>query len=206
MKPILRGHFHEAMFYITLGACLMLIARTESSTELWATIAYTLGTLTMFGISALYHRITWSPKSRALMRKLDHCGIYIMIAATFTPVTLLALSPESGRTLFISIWTVAVLGILQSIFFINLPKWVSAILYLIAGYMILPYVPELGAKLSTSHLWLLIGGGIVYSLGALAYGLKKPVLSPKYFGYHEVFHVLVSIAAIMHFLVVYSLV
>lgn len=206
MKPLLRGHFHQAMFFIALGACLMLIFKSENTLELWSTLIYSFGTLAMFGISTLYHRIHWSPKSRSLMRKLDHAGIYIMIAGTFTPVTLLGLPWESGKTLLIAVWTAAIFGIIQSMFFINLPKWVSAILYLFVGYMIIPYVPELQARLELSAVLLMIGGGVVYSLGALAYGLKRPVFNPQYFGYHEVFHILVSIAAIMHFIVVYSLI
>jgi hemolysin III len=206
VKPLLRGHFHQAMFFIALGASILLVPRSETSKEFWATAIYSIGLLTMFGISALYHRINWSPQKRQLLKKLDHAGIYTMIAGTFTPVTLLALSPESGKTLLTSIWAIALFGVFQSVFFVNLPKLASSVLYLIAGYMILPYLPELWPNLSATNLGLLVGGGVVYSLGAMAYALKRPVLNPQVFGYHELFHVFVSVAAVMHFIVVYSLV
>lgn len=183
----------------------MLLLETKTSREFWSVLIYSLGLLSMLGISTIYHRIHWNPKSRSLWRKLDHCGIYLMIAGTFTPVTLLALSPESGMKLLTIIWVIAFFGILQSIFFVNIPKIFSSLLYLIAGYMVLPYLGELSAKLSAFSMVMLIAGGITYSLGALAYAFKWPALNPRVFGYHEVFHILVSIAAIMHFALVYSL-
>jgi hemolysin III len=206
IKPLLRGHFHQAMFFVSLGATIMLLLMTETSKEFWSILIYSIGLLSMLGISAIYHRIQWYPQSRALWRKLDHSGIYIMIAGTFTPVSLLALSDESGIRLLTIIWVIAFFGILQSFFFVTIPKIFSSILYLIAGYMVIPYLGELSAKLSTVAMIMLIAGGVTYSLGALAYAFKWPNLSPRIFGYHEVFHVLVSIAAIMHFALVYSLV
>ena len=204
-KPLLRGHFHQAMFFVALGACSVLVFKSTTLVETLATLIYSLGLLIMFGVSALYHRIHWEPKARLLMKKLDHCGIYIMIAGTFTPICLLSLSETSGQKLLILIWIVALLGILQSVFFVNLPKLVSAILYLIAGYLILPYLSELQAHLGMTNVALILAGGIVYSIGALTYGLKRPVLNPRVFGYHELFHTLVGVAAILHFIVIYSI-
>src|SRR5665647_2509646 len=139
-KPLLRGHFHQAMFFIALGACLPLIMRCETNLERVAILIYSICALTMFGVSSLYHRVTWTTEQRSLWKKLDHAGIYLMIAGTFTPIALLGLEAASGKKLFITIWSVALIGILQSIFFVNLPKMVSAVIYLVAGYMILPYL------------------------------------------------------------------
>lgn len=205
VKPLLRGHFHQAMFFVALGATSMLLLKTETTREFWSILIYSIGLLCMLGISAIYHRIQWDPQTRAFWRKLDHSGIYLMIAGTFTPVTLLALSDESGIKLLTIIWVIAFFGILQSIFFVTIPKIFSSLLYLIAGYMVIPYLGELSAKLSTFGMIMLIAGGVTYSLGAIAYAFKWPILNPRIFGYHEVFHVLVSIAAIMHFALVYSL-
>lgn len=204
VKPLLRGHFHQAMFFITLGACALLIAKSNSSIEYLSTIIYSLGALLLFGISSLYHRINWDTSRRAMMKKFDHAAIYIMIAGTFTPICLLSLSSDSGTTLLISIWSVTLVGVMQSIFFVNLPKYISAIIYMIAGYMILPYVGELLPKLGLVNVSLLVAGGIVYSLGAISYGLKRPIMNPKVFGYHELFHIMVCIGAILHFMVIYS--
>lgn len=206
VKPLLRGYFHQAMFFVSLGATTMLLLQTESSREFWSILIYSLGLLSMFGISAIYHRGQWSPESRIFWRKLDHSGIYIMIAGTFTPVTLLALSPESGKKLLTIIWIVALLGVIQSIFFVTIPRIFSSILYLIAGYMVLPFIDELTEKLPRISMIMLIAGGLTYSLGALAYAFKWPNLNPRVFGFHEVFHLLVSIAALMHFALVYSLI
>jgi hemolysin III len=205
-KPLLRGHFHQAMFFVALGACVPLIARCETFPQLISISVYTLCTLALFGISSLYHRLTWTPKKRLLWRKLDHAGIYLMIAGSFTPVAILGLGEPSGITLLATIWGVALLGILQSIFFVNLPKLISASIYLVAGYLILPYVSELRDSIGATNIALIVAGGLVYTLGALSYGLKRPILSPRYFGYHEVFHVLVNCGAIIHFVVIQSLV
>jgi hemolysin III len=205
-KPLLRGHFHQAMFFVSLGACLLLVAKCETRLKTISAIVYSLCVLTMFGVSTLYHRITWEPKARYLMKRLDHAGIYLMIAGCFTPVTLLALSEASGMKLLSLIWIVAGIGILQSIFLVNIHKMYSAILYLIMGYMIVPYFPELIKSIGTKNLMLLIAGGVAYSIGAIAYGLKKPAFTPHIFGYHEFFHVMVNIGAIFHFIMIYSLI
>ena len=205
-KPLLRGHIHQAMFFVTIGACLLLVLKAQAMLATIATIVFSIGALMMFGVSATYHRITWGEQGRALMKKLDHSSIYLMIAGTFTPICLLALPKDSGSELLITIWIVAAVGLLQSIFFVNLPKFVSALIYIIAGYLIVPYMGDLSGTFSHSQFALLIIGGIAYTIGGLSYGLKWPKLSPQYFGYHEVFHIFVSIGAALHFALVYSLV
>lgn len=205
-KPLLRGHFHQAMFFVSLGASILLIAKSNSRLEYISTIIYSIALLSMFGISAIYHRITWNPTQRFLMKRLDHAGIYLMIAGCFTPMCLLALPEKSGMALLTLIWIVAFIGIIQSIFFVNIPKMFSAILYLIMGYMIVPYFPELAAQMGPVNLSLLIGGGVAYSIGAISYGLKRPAFKPLVFGYHEFFHVMVSVGAILHFIMIYSII
>lgn len=205
-KPLFRGHFHQAMFFVSLGACILLLLRTNGQIELLVTMIYCIGLLSMFGISALYHRFNWSEKKRSFMKSLDHAAIYLMIAGTFTPITFLALSEDSGMVLFRNIWIVAGIGIIQSIFLVNIPKILSSLIYLFAGYMVIPYIGELIENMSSYQIFLLVGGGVIYSIGALSYGFKRPVLNPKFFGYHEVFHLLVSIAAIFHFALVYTII
>ncbi len=205
-KPILRGWSHQAMFFISLGACSLLIAKSANTTQYISTIVYSLGLLMMLGVSAFYHRIHWEPKARDLLGRLDHSAIYVMIAGTCTPITLLVLNGESGSTFLISIWTVAAIGILKSIFFPNLPEKLSAIIYLIPGYMVLPYLSELIPKLGMTNISLLIAGGILYTIGAVFYGLKKPGRYAKWFGYHELFHLFVCVAATLHFMIIYSIV
>ena len=202
-KPLLRGHSHQAMFFVSLGGLIMLLALSKNGLEFTSIFVYSLGVLSMFGISALYHRVNWSPENRALFRKFDHSAIYLMIAATMTPVAMLGLSASSMSVLLWTIWIVAVLGVIKSIWFTNLPKYLNAILYIGAGYVIMPYGNELFESMGLWPVILLAAGGLAYSIGAVIYAVKRPNPSPVYFGYHEVFHMLVNLAAILHFIMVY---
>ena len=192
------------MFFIALGALVPLIFRCETTIERIAIAVYGVCSLSMFAISSLYHRITWVPEKRLFWKKLDHAGIYLMIAGSFTPIALLGLPRESGMTLLKVIWAVAALGVLQSLFFVNMPKIISALFYMVMGYLILPYIGELKESLGMQNIWLIIAGGAAYSIGALCYGLKRPILNPNIFGYHEVFHLMVNVGAILHFTVINS--
>ncbi len=206
VKPLLRGHFHQAMFFIALGACIPLLIRCHRLAEYISVGVYSLCTFAMLGISTLYHRVTWTAEQRQLWKKFDHCGIYLMIAGTFTPVGVLALSESSSIKLLSTIWAVAIVGILQSIFFVNLPKMISSALYLVAGYLILPYLGEIENSIGLASFWLILAGGFSYSIGAIIYGLKRPILNPNIFSYHELFHIFVNIGVILHFIVINSLI
>ena len=205
-KPLLRGYFHEWMFFISIGACIPLISKSTNPNELIATIVYSMGIFMMFGFSALYHRINWRPKVLKVMRRLDHSSIFIMIAGSFTPICLLVLPDKLGLQLLLIIWIIAGVGILQTVLFTNTPRMVRAGIYLIAGYMAIPYLSVLSSVMGFTNYALTVAGGTIYSVGAIGYGLKFPDFSPKYFGYHEFFHILVSVAAILHFIVIYSIV
>lgn len=205
VKPLLRGHFHQAAFFFAFGACAMLIGQSRNARELTAMIIYSLSVIALFGISALYHRPQWSPGPRAFMRRLDHAAIFIMIAGTGTPLCLLALSSEAGKRLLAIIWIAAGIGIVQSVFWVQAPKWLAAILYIVMGWLAVPYLPELKAALGTTNVVLILVGGVIYTLGALVYAFKKPNPWPAVFGYHEIFHLMVVIAAVFHFLVIAGL-
>ena len=205
-KPLLRGYFHEWMFFISIGACIPLISKSTNPNELIATIIYSIGIFMMFGFSALYHRINWRPKVLKVMRRLDHSSIFIMIAGSFTPICLLVLPDRLGLQLLLIIWIIAGIGIIQTVLFTNTPRMVRAGIYLIAGYMAIPYLSVLSSVMGFTNYALTVAGGTIYSVGAIGYGLKFPDFSPKYFGYHEFFHILVSVAAILHFIVIYSIV
>jgi hemolysin III len=205
-KPALRGHFHQAMFFVVVGAGVPLIYNSEGLLVRASVSVYVVCALLTFGVSALYHRITWSTSARAIWRRLDHAGIYLMIAGTFTPVAMMGLSAASAHDCLLTIWIVALAGIVQSVFFVNIPKVFSAAIYLVAGYLIVPYMAELQQTIGSGNVWLLVAGGVAYTLGALCYALKRPVLDPRYFGYHEVFHIFVNAGAILHFFVINDLV
>lgn len=171
-----------------------------------SSLIYSFGLLFLLGTSAIYHRLHWQPKSRALVRRIDHSAIFILIAGTFTPICLLALPEKSGWPLFVVVWMAALIGILQSIFWIKAPKIISAILYVVMGWLAFPYLGELNGVLGLTSLSLLVSGGSVFTLGAVFYALKKPKLWPKIFGYHELFHLFTIIGAALHFIVIYQLI
>ncbi|MFN7729254.1 MAG: PAQR family membrane homeostasis protein TrhA [Bdellovibrio sp.] len=202
VKPLLRGHFHQAAFFIAVGACSMLIANATGPLAIAATIIYSISLMGLLGISALYHRPQWQPHQRMWMRRLDHAAIFMLIAGTCTPLCLKMTPIQSGQTLLIMVWIAAGAGILQSLFWVNAPKWLAALLYIIVGWLAAPYLPELSQLIGTSGVALLMIGGVIYTIGAVVYALKKPNPFPKVFGYHEIFHLLVVIAAIFHFIVI----
>tara|TARA_X000000368_G_scaffold124241_1_gene97465 strand:- start:1323 stop:1712 length:390 start_codon:yes stop_codon:yes gene_type:complete len=128
-----------------------------------------------------------------------------MIAGSFTPICLLAMPSESGNKLLIIVWSLAFIGVVQSIFLSRIHRWIRASLYLIVGYMVFPFIKVIYLSLSLYKLVLIASGGAIYSLGAVGYGLKLPKLNPKIFGFHEMFHLLIVIAAILHFIAIYNL-
>lgn len=206
MKPFLRGHFHQASFFFTLGVSCMFLSMCQNERSTLAILIYSLGLTGLFGISALYHRPTWTPTWRMWMRRLDHACIFVMISATATPICLLALPEKLGNKLLLLTWTIAVFGTIQSLFWVKAPKWVSAILYISAGWIVIPYLPEFKSALGIGNLMLLLFGGLVYTLGAIIYALKRPNPFPRYFGYHEIFHLAVMLGAFLHFRVIYKMV
>ena len=205
-KPLLRGHFHQAAFFFALGAWIVLITRIHTQLQAVSIVIYGVGLLSLFGVSALYHRIQWQVKARAWMRRLDHAAIFLLIAGTFTPVCLLGMQGQTGERLLWIVWGVALLGIIQSLIWVHAPKWLSAILYVAMGWLAGPYIMEMNASLGPGRLSLIIIGGAIYTLGAVVYAIKKPNPYPRVFGYHEIFHLLTIIAAILHFIVVASLI
>lgn len=205
-KPLLRGHSHQAAFFIAIGACSVLLLNAHGMRTMVAALIYSLSLIGLFGISTLYHRPTWHPHQRMLMRRMDHAAIYILIAGTSTPICLLALSPIAGVKLLQLVWCSALFGIIQSLFWVTAPKWLSSVLYVTVGCLVIPYLPELKAALSMNDVWLILAGGVVYIIGAIIYALKRPNPNPSIFGYHEIFHLLVIAGAAFHFLVIYKLI
>ena len=206
VKPKLRGYLHQEAFFLALGACILLVAKSSTSLNFIASLVYSFGLLSLLGISSVYHRLNWQPKSRTLMKRLDHSAIFILIAGTFTPICLLALPEKSGRQLFIIIWCAALLGVLQSIFWVKAPKLATAIFYVIMGWLALPYIQEFKNTLGSASLAFILAGGIVYTVGALFYAFKRPNLVPGIFGYHELFHLFTIIGADFHFAAIYKLI
>ncbi len=196
-KPKLRGVSHEIAFYVSLCAGIALALNVPPSIRA-TTIVYAASLAFLFGVSALYHRPTWSPRARAWMRRLDHAAIYVLIAGTFTPFSN-ALDPDSARTLLVVAWGGATAGFFQSLFWAHAPKPVSAVLYVALGWAILPFMSRIAAVTGATGIVLMAAGGVTYTVGAIIYAMKRPNPVPGWFGYHEVFHALVVVAAALHF-------
>lgn len=204
-KPLLRGHIHQESFFISLGACSMLIAKASNNLSLVASLVYSICLVMLFGVSALYHRPNWSERKRAILRRIDHSAIYLLIAGCFTPVCLLAL-PQGGLKLLTIVYIAVFFGILKSIFWTKAPKWLSCILYGCVIFMFMPYLPELNANLGIINMVYIWLGCFFYTIGAICYALKKPNFFPDVFGHHELFHFFTVPGAILHFMVMYNLI
>ncbi len=205
-KPLLRGYLHQEAFFVALGACALLLAKSSTSIAFVSSLVYSMGLLLLFGISAVYHRPHWEPAQRAVMKRLDHSAIYILIASTVTPICLLALSDPARHQLLTVMWIAALGGILQSVFWVKAPKVLTALFYVAMGWLAFPYFGSIRESLGLNQVRLILVGGIAYTLGAACYALRWPKLSPGIFGYHELFHAFTIIGAGLHFIVIYQLV
>ena len=205
-KPLLRGTFHQAMFFIAVGACPLLIIKSNNASEYVATAIYSSCVMMMFGFSALYHKFDWKKLTKRIMRKLDHIGIFIMIAGTATPFALLITPWPDGLILLVLIWCVALLGALQIIYLPNINTLFNVVVYVSMSIVIFPYLLKMFNVFTVANSVLMILGIILYIIGAASFGFQYPKLSPKIFGYHEVWHSFVSVAAILHFIVIYSII
>ncbi len=201
VKPLLRGVSHQIAACAALPAALALIARAKSSAAEAGAIVYGASVFTLFAVSALYHRPFWPPRAREVIGRLDHSAIFLLIAGTYTPLCLL-LGPGAGHALLATAWTGAGLGILFVVVWPHAPKPLKAALYVLLGWLVVPFVPALLSAIGLGPLLLLLGGGLAYTVGAVVYALRRPDPFPTVFGFHEIFHVLVVAAATCHFMVV----
>jgi hemolysin III len=193
VKPRLRGVSHELAFAVSVGLGVALILSADGTRSLVAALIFASCVALMFGASALYHRPTWTPRARSWLARLDHAGIYLLIAGTYTPFGLLVLSRGWAIPLLTIVWTGAIAAILLKLFWVEAPKWLSAVLGISLGWVAVIALPEL-LKLDFAALVLLLLGGLLYTVGAIVYAFKRPDPVPHVFGYHELFHVLVIAA------------
>ncbi len=182
-------------------ATLALIARAKSGSAEVAAAVYGASLFTLFAVSAIFHRPFWPPAVRAVIARIDHSAIFLLIAGTYTPFCLL-LGPGRGHALLAAVWTGAGVGILLATTWTHAPKPLMAAVYVLLGWIIIPVVPALRASIGDHALLLLLVGGLIYTAGALVYALRKPDPFPTVFGFHEIFHVLVIASATCHFVVV----
>jgi hemolysin III len=197
IKPTWRGWIHAGTFPVAIAAGVVLIVVAEGAAAKWACAVFMVTSLLLFGNSALYHRFNWGPTTKAVLKRIDHANILLLIAGTYTPVAVLALPPQEGTILLVLVWTGAILGILFRVFWIHAPRWLYVALYLVLGWAAVMYAFDL-LRASVAMAELIAIGGVLYTLGAVAYALKRPNPWPGRFGFHEIFHVCTVLAFLCH--------
>ena len=194
---------HQWAFFVSLvtGTALVLSAPTGRAT--FAAAVYAASVAGLFGASALYHRIDWASLSaRRWMRRLDHSMIFLLIAGTYTPFALLSLDGPVATAILIAVWSGALGGIVLKLFWIDAPKWLVALIYVLLGWVAVAAFPQLLAGIGVTATAMVAVGGALYTIGAVVYARGRPDPAPTVFGYHEVFHALVIAAAALQFAVV----
>ena len=195
IKPRLRGWLHAAAVPLCLVGGILLIVLSTSTAGRVGSAVYLAASVMLFGTSALYHRGRWAPKAVAVLRRLDHSNIFVFIAATYTPLALLLLR-DTDRVVCLSVvWGVAALGVFFRVFWLGAPRWLYVLLYLGLGWVAVFWLPQMWAAGGPLVVGLIIAGGLVYSLGAIVYARKRPNPFPRWFGFHEVFHLCTVVAA-----------
>jgi hemolysin III len=205
-KPKLRGWLHAVMFPVSVIAGIALVATAPSSEARISSAIFATTATLLFGVSALLHRGAWSPSVESILRRLDHANIYLIIAGTYTPFAVLALPTQEGRILLSIVWIGALAGVVFRVFWVTAPRWLSTALYVIVGWVAIFFIPELVDGAGGTAVALIVVGGVLYSLGAVVYAIKRPNPSPEYFGFHEVFHSLTVAAYASHYVAVWIVV
>ena len=202
VKPRLRGWIHAGMAPLVLAAGIVLVALSPTGATRVANVVFWLSALMLFGTSAVYHRGRWSPRVAGVLRRMDHTNIFLIIAGTYTPLSVILLDAPTERTLLIIVWSGALVGLLMRVFWLNAPRWLYTPIYVALGWVAVWFLPEFADAGGTALVWLVIAGGIAYTLGALVYGLKRPNPSPRWFGFHEIFHTLTVVGYTCHYVAV----
>jgi hemolysin III len=194
VKPRLRGVFHELGFYAALGLAVPLALTADPGRARLSAIVFSSCLAGCFGASALYHRPTWRPRVRSWLARLDHAGVYLLIAGTYTPVALCVFSRGWAVPVLAVVWSGVVVAVLLKLVWVGVPKRVSALIGIALGWVGAVAFSQL-LKLPWPGLLLLLVGGVAYTVGAVTYARRRPDPVPHVFGYHELFHVLTLVAA-----------
>lgn len=202
-KPRLRGVFHQWACAGAVPLGLVLVVSAGTARARVALTVYSVSLVALFGVSALYHRVNWrSLSGRDWMRRLDHSMIFVLIAGSYTPFAVLVLHGPLAVAILLAVWAGALLGIALNLVWREAPVWLRAGLYVGLGWIAVAALPQLGAAVGVGGLALLGLGGVLYTLGAVVYAVRRPDPVPTVFGYHELFHILVIAAAALQYAVI----
>ncbi|HWX09273.1 MAG TPA: hemolysin III family protein [Gaiellaceae bacterium] len=193
-RPLLRGVLHEVAFFVALIAGILLVTHADGVRASAAAGVFAASVVAMLGASTLYHRVTWSVRVRPWMRRLDHAGIYLLIAGTYTPVGLLTLRGTMRDVVLGIVWSGAAVAILLRFVWLGAPKWLSAVIGVALGWAGVAAMPQIARHAGAAAVTLLAIGGLAYTAGAIVYARRRPDPVPSVFGYHELFHALTIVA------------
>ena len=193
-RPLLRGVLHQAGFAVSLVVGTLLIVGADGASRRAAAAVFASSVAVCFGASALYHRVTWTPDLRRWMRRIDHAGIYLLIAGTYTPVCLLVLDGAWRIVVLAIVYAGAAAAVALKFAWVDAPKWLAAVLGIALGWAGVAILPQLATRLNPAAVALLGVGGLAYTAGAIIYARRQPDPIPTVFGYHELFHALTIVA------------
>ena len=201
-RPRLRGVFHLYAFYAAIAIGSLLVAFAPGGRPRFAALIFALAVIGMFGASALHHRVTWKERGYRWSRRIDHAGIFLLIAGTYTPFALLVLDGAWSITILAVVWGGALAAILFKFLWVDAPKWLGAALAIALGWVAVVVFPQLIEGVGWSGSSLVLAGGLLYTAGGVVYAMRRPNPLPAVFGYHEIFHVLVVAAVALQYAVV----
>jgi hemolysin III len=202
VKPRLRGWLHLGTAPLALAAGIVLVALAPTASARIAGAIYVLSSVLLFSTSAIYHVGRWSQRGTAVLRRLDHSNIYLIIAGTYTPFVVLVLDGPLRTAMTALIWGGAIAGVVFKVAWPDAPRWLSTALYLAIGWVAVLFIPQLVTGTHPAAWILILVGGLLYSAGAVVYGLKRPDPAPRWFGFHEIFHSLTIAAYVCHYIAV----
>jgi hemolysin III len=202
VKPKLRGWIHAGSFPLVVAAGIVLVVLAPAGKARLGAAIFAITAAMLFGTSAVYHRGTWSDTVRGLLKRMDHSNIFLIIAGTYTPFALLLLPPNQMRSLLLIAWIGAICGVLFRVFWVGAPRWLYTPIYVALGWIAVFYLKPLYHSGGAAVVVLIAVGGLLYTLGAVVYGTKRPNPSPRWFGFHEIFHVLTVAAFVVHYIAV----
>ncbi|MFV0633818.1 PAQR family membrane homeostasis protein TrhA [Demequina sp.] len=201
-KPLMRGWLHLGAAPLALIAGMVLVVFAPTLAGRISTAIFTLTAVMLFGTSAVYHRGDWSDRTKAVLRRMDHANIFLIIAGTYTPLTVLLLDGTTRITVLIIVWSGALIGLLLRIFWLGAPRWLYVPLYVALGWVAMGYIVPFYEAGGAAVVTLIIVGGLSYTVGAVFYGTKWPRGSERYFGFHEIFHALTILGFLCHYIAI----
>ena len=206
LKPKLRGWLHLGIAPLTLAAGIVLVALSPTTSTRIGSAVFTGSALVLFSVSAIYHTGTWSPRTWAFLRRFDHSNIFLLIAGSYTPFSLILLDGTERVVLLTTVWSGAILGVLFRVFWTDAPRWLYVPIYIAMGWAAVFFMPsffdgatDLGMGVGVAIFVMLLVGGALYTLGGVVYGFKRPDPWPRWFGLHEVLHSFTILAFVSHY-------